>query len=205
MMADEKTFPDGTDAGGAGAPDDAAAQPGAGEPSAAERVQRLEAELAELRDRSLRALADAENTRRRSQREIMESRKYAASGIVKDLLNVSDNLHRALGSVPPEMRERDEQVKNLVIGVEMVEKDLLSVFEKHGVKRIEPLGEPFNHEYHQAMYEVENSGQPSGTIVQLLQPGYVMHDRLLRPAMVAVAKGKPETPPGAHERVDTTA
>jgi molecular chaperone GrpE len=206
MMTDEKTFPDGTEAGGAGgAPEEAAARPGAGEPSAAERVQQLEAELAELKDRSLRALADAENTRRRAQREIMESRKYAASGIVKDLLNVSDNLLRALGSVPAELRERDEQVKNLAIGVEMVEKDLLSVFEKHGVKRIEPLGEPFNHEYQQAMYEVENSGQPGGTIVQLLQPGYVMHDRLLRPAMVAVAKGKPETPPGAHERVDTTA
>jgi molecular chaperone GrpE len=200
-MTDEKNIPDGIDTSGAGG----APEAGAGEPSAAERVQQLEAELAELKDRSLRALADAENTRRRAQREIVESRKYAASGIVKDLLNVSDNLRRALESVPPELRERDEQVKTLVVGVEMVEKDLLSVFEKHGVKRIEPLGEPFNHEYHQAMYEVENSGQPSGTIVQLLQPGYVMHDRLLRPAMVAVAKSRPETPPGAHERVDTTA
>ena len=200
-MTDEKNIPDGIDASGApGAP-----EAGAAEPSAAERVQQLEAELAELKDRSLRALADAENTRRRAQREIVDSRKFAASGIVKDLLNVSDNLRRALESVPPDLRERDEQVKTLVVGVEMVEKDLLSVFEKHGVKKIEPLGEPFNHEYHQAMYEVENSGQPSGTIVQLLQPGYVMHDRLLRPAMVAVAKGRPETPPGAHERVDTTA
>lgn len=207
-MSDEKNFQDGTEARDAGAaPEGAAAEPepGAGEPSAAERVQQLEAELAELRDRSLRALADAENTRRRAQREIMDSRKYAASGIVKELLNVSDNLHRALESVPPGLRERDDQVNNLVIGVEMVAKDLLSVFEKHGVKKIEPVGEPFNHEYHQAMYEVENSGQPGGTIVQLLQPGYVMHDRLLRPAMVAVAKGKPETPPDAHGRVDTTA
>lgn len=206
-MTDEKNILDGMDAGGAGGAPEGSEQPpdaGAGEP-AAERVQQLEAELAELKDRSLRALADAENTRRRAQREVTEARKFAASGIVKDLLNVSDNLRRALESVPPESRERDEQMKSLVIGVEMVEKDLLGAFEKHGVKKIEPLGEPFNHEYHQAMYEVENSGQPSGTIVQLLQPGYVMHDRLLRPAMVAVAKGQPDTPPGAHERVDTTA
>ncbi len=185
---------------GAATPDTAAA-----EPAAAHRVQQLETELAELKDRSLRALADAENTRRRAQREVTDARKFAASGIVKDLLNVSDNLRRALESVPPELCDRDEQVKNLVVGVEMVEKDLLGAFEKHGVKKIEPLGEPFNHEYHQAMYEVENSGKPSGTIVELLQPGYVLHDRLLRPAMVVVAKGNPDTPPGPHERVDTTA
>lgn len=204
-MTDDRNDFDAPEPGGS-SPETPAAQPqgDAREPSADERVRRLEAELAELKDRSLRALADAENTRRRAQREILESRKYAASGIVKDLLNVSDNLRRALESVPAGLRERDEQVNNLVVGVEMVEKDLLSVFEKHGVKRIEPLGEPFNHEYHQAMYEVEDSGQPGGTIVQLLQPGYVMHDRLLRPAMVAVAKGRPEAPP-PHERVDTTA
>lgn len=205
-MTDEKNTLDGMEASGADGAPEGSLPPdaGAGEPAEA-RVQQLEAELSELKDRSLRALADAENTRRRAQREVMEARKYAASGIVKDLLNVSDNLRRALESVPPELRERDEQVKNLVIGVELVEKDLLGAFEKHGVKRIEPLGEPFNHEYHQAMYEVENSGQPSGTIVQLLQPGYVMHDRLLRPAMVAVAKGNPDTPPAPHARVDTTA
>lgn len=204
-MTDDRNDFDAPEPGGP-SPETPAAQPqgDAREPSPEERVRRLEAELAELKDRSLRALADAENTRRRAQREILESRKYAASGIVKDLLNVSDNLRRALESVPAGLRERDEQVNNLVVGVEMVEKDLLSVFEKHGVKRIEPLGEPFNHEYHQAMYEVEDSGQPGGTIVQLLQPGYVMHDRLLRPAMVAVAKGRPEAPP-PHERVDTTA
>jgi len=170
-----------------------------------DRVRQLETELAELKDRSLRALADAENTRRRAQRELADARKYAASGIIKDLLNVSDNLHRALESVPVELRDRDEQVKNLVVGVEMVAKDLLNAFEKHGVRKIEPLGEPFNHEYHQAMYEVENTGKPSGTIVELLQPGFVMHDRLLRPAMVAVAKGDPGSPSGGHTPVDTTA
>lgn len=204
-MNEEKDAMGGGEASRSATEGPAAPETSATELSAAQRVQQLEAELAELKDRSLRALADAENTRRRAQREVTDARKFAASGIVKDLLNVSDNLHRALESVPPDLRERDEQVKNLVIGVEMVEKDLLSAFEKHGVKRIEPLGEPFNHEYHQAMYEVENSGKPSGTIIELLQPGYVLHDRLLRPAMVVVAKDKPDTPPGAHTRIDTTA
>jgi molecular chaperone GrpE len=202
-MTEQDKSTDDTETNAAAAPD--APDAGVGEPSAADRVQQLETELAELKDRSLRALADAENTRRRAQREVVEARKYAASGVVKDLLNVSDNLRRALESVPPELRAQDEQVKNLVVGVELVEKDLLSAFEKHGVKKIEPLNEPFNHEYHQAMYEIENTGKPSGTVVQLLQPGYVLHDRLLRPAMVAVAKDKPDTPPGPHERVDTTA
>jgi molecular chaperone GrpE len=204
-MNEEKDSMGGGEAGKSTMEGPAAPEASAAEPAAAQRVQQLEAELTDLKDRSLRALADAENTRRRAQREVTDARKYAASGIVKDLLNVSDNLRRALESVPPELYERDEQMKNLVVGVEMVEKDLLGAFEKHGVKKIEPLGEPFNHEYHQAMYEVENSGKPSGTIVELLQPGYVLHDRLLRPAMVVVAKDKPDTPPGPHERVDTTA
>ena len=188
-----------------GAPDAAAA---AAAPEAATpdgQIQKLEAELTELRDRNLRALADAENTRRRAQREVSDARKYGASGIVQDLLNVSDNLRRALESVPAEARDRDEQLKTLITGVEMVEKDLLAAFEKHGIKKIEPLGEPFNHDFHQAMYEVENSDKPPGTVVEMLQPGYVMHDRLLRPAMVAVAKGKPETPPDGNGHVDTTA
>lgn len=169
------------------------------------RIQELEADLSDLRDRSLRALADAENTRRRSERELADARKYASSGFAKDLLNVSDNLGRALESVPEELRERDENLKSLIVGVEMVEKDLLTAFERQGIKKIEPLGEKFDHTYHQAMFEVPDSGEPAGTIVQLLQPGYVMHDRLLRPAMVAVAKGDSDSPPENTGHVDTTA
>ncbi len=169
------------------------------------RIQELEAELSDLRDRSLRALADAENTRRRSERELAEARKYASSSFAKDLLNVSDNLGRALESVPEELRERDENLKSLIVGVEMVEKDLLTAFERQGIKKIEPLGEKFDHTYHQAMFEVPDSGEPAGTIVQLLQPGYVMHDRLLRPAMVGVAKGDSDSPPENTGHVDTTA
>ncbi len=193
--------------------DAAAAEPEAAADEASEdplaaaeaRIQELEADLSDLRDRSLRALADAENTRRRSERELAEARKYASSSFAKDLLNVSDNLGRALESVPEELRERDENFKSLIVGVEMVEKDLLTAFERQGIKKIEPLGEKFDHTYHQAMFEVPDSGEPAGTIVQLLQPGYVMHDRLLRPAMVAVAKGDSDAPPENTGHVDTTA
>lgn len=213
MTEEKKTAPNDEDAAAAGGDEQAPLAeagsdidpPGPDAVSADAQIEKLEAEITDLRDRSLRALADAENTRRRAQREVSDARKYGASGIVQDLLNVSDNLRRALESVPPEARDRDEQVKNLIIGVEMVEKDLLTAFEKHGIKKIEPLNEPFNHEFHQAMYEVENSDQAPGTIVELLQPGYVMHERLLRPAMVAVAKGKPTSPREGDEHIDTTA
>lgn len=210
MTEDKNTPPNAEDGAAsadpaAGAEDADTAAQAADDNGGSDRVRQLETELAELKDKSLRALADAENTRRRAQRELNDARKYAAGGIIKDLLNVSDNLNRALEAVPDEVRAGDDQVKNLILGVEMVEKDLLSAFEKHGVRKIEPLGEPFNHEFHQAMYEVENSGKPSGTIVELLQPGFVMHDRLLRPAMVAVAKGDPGTPPDDRDRIDTTA
>ncbi len=173
--------------------------------AAAQRIKELEAEAAELKDRSLRALADAENTRRRAQRETADARKFGPSGLAKDLLNVSDNLRRALDSVPGDLREGDEQIDNLMTGVEMVEKELLSAFGKNGITKIEPLGEPFNHDFHEAMYEVEGTGKPAGTVVEMLQPGFLLHDRLLRPAMVAIAKGQPERPTDGVERVDTTA
>jgi len=169
------------------------------------RISELEGELADFKDRSLRALADAENTRRRSEREVIDAKKYGSSNLVKDLLNVSDNLHRALEAVGEDVKELDETVKNLVVGVQMVEKEMLDVFEKHGVTKLQPIGEKFNHDFHQAMYEVEDSGQPTGTIVELLQPGYVMHDRLLRPAMVAVAKDTSEELSDKPDRVDTSA
>ena len=197
---------DGTDdLGESTQPDLAPTSEETSEATPEERIIELEASLADLKDKSLRALADAENTRRRAEREVADAKKFGPSGLVKDLLNVSDNLHRALGSVGGETHELDETTKNLILGVEMVEKDFLAAFEKHGVKRLEPLGEKFNHEFHQAMYEVEAPGQPAGMIVELLQPGYVMHERLLRPAMVAVAKGSPGGMPDDVEHIDTTA
>lgn len=161
--------------------------PEAIETSLEERLAETEAALAATKDKLLRALADAENLRKRTQREREEAGKYAASSFAKDMLDVADNLRRALSSVPTES-EWDERTRNLLTGVAATERELLAALERHGVRRIDPLGERFDHNFHQAMYEAENTGQPPGTIVQVLQPGYVIHDRLLRPAMVAVAK-----------------
>jgi molecular chaperone GrpE len=159
------------------------------ETSVAERLAGIEAELSDTKDRLLRALAETENVRRRAQREREDAARYGASNLAKDLVNVADNLRRAVQSVP-EGGGGDELTRTLLQGVSATERELLSAFERHGIRRIEPLGERFDHNLHQAIFEVENSGQPPGTVVQVLQPGYVMHDRLLRPALVGVAKGE---------------
>ena len=127
-----------------------------------------EEEATELKDRLLRALADVENTRRRADRDLDEMRRYGASNFAKDLLNVCDNLGRALASTPDDIETHDESFQTLVAGVEMVEKELLAAFEKHGIKKIDSVGEMFNHDFHQAMYEVEDTGRPAGTIVEVL-------------------------------------
>jgi molecular chaperone GrpE len=164
-------------------------EPQADEPSAETRVTELEAELAEYKDRLLRALAETENVRRRAQRERDDASKYSIAGFAKDLLSAADNLRRALESLP-ESEAKDERARSLVAGVAATERELLSVFERHGIKRIDPQGEPFDHNFHQAIFEAERPDQPSGSVVEVLQPGYVLHDRLLRPAMVGVAKGR---------------
>ena len=151
------------------------------------RAAALEAELADHKDRLLRALAEAENIRRRAQREREDASKYAITGFAKDLLSAADNLRRALDSLP-EAEVRDERTRSLLAGVAATERELLSVFERHGIRRINPQGERFDHNFHQAIYEAERADQPAGTVVEVLQPGYVLHDRLLRPAMVGVAK-----------------
>ena len=151
------------------------------------RVAALEAELAEHKDRLLRALAEAENTRRRTQRERDDAAKYAISGFARDLLSAADNLRRALDSLP-EAEAGDARTRSLLAGVAATERELLSVFERHGIRRIDPQGEPFDHNLHQAIFEAERADRPPGSIVEVLQPGYVLHDRLLRPAMVGVAK-----------------
>jgi molecular chaperone GrpE len=166
---------------------------GAAPATAEERLARLEAELAEAKDRLLRALAETENVRRRAERERADASKYGAGAFAKDLLNVADNLRRALEAAPPE-QVADERTRNLLQGVAATERELLAAFERNGIRRIEPAGERFDHNLHQAIFEVESTGQPPGTVVQVLQPGYVMHDRLLRPAMVGVAKAAPGAP-----------
>src|SRR6266478_10037860 len=181
------------------------------EPAAAEaqelspeaRVAALEAELAEQKDRLLRALAETENVRRRGQREREDAAKYAVAGFAKELLSVADNLRRALDSLPAE-EARDPRTKSLLEGVEATERELLGVFERNGVRRIDPNGERFDHNFHQAIFEAERPGKFAGTVIEVLQPGYVLHDRLLRPAMVGIAK---ETPGPAQpvQSADTVA
>ena len=168
-------------------------------------IAALESEVADLKDQLLRALAETENTRRRAEREHQDIIRYGVTNLVRDILAVADNLQRALDSVPADARTGNEAVASLATGVELTGKEFLSALERHGVQKVEPLGERFDHNLHQAMFELEGTGQPAGTIVELMQPGYMLHDRLLRPAMVGVAKGDPDTPPGDVEHIDTTA
>jgi molecular chaperone GrpE len=152
-----------------------------------QRIAELEAELASAKDQQLRALADVENMRRRAQREREEALKYGAVSLARDLLSVADNLGRALAAAPAD--GADEATKSLIEGVAMVEKDLASALEKHNVQQVAGVGEPFDHNVHQAVVEIEAPDVPEGHVAQVLQTGYILHDRLLRPAMVAVSKG----------------
>ncbi len=151
------------------------------------------AEIAELKDRLLRALAETENLRRRFEREREETAKFAVSRFARDLLAVADNLRRALESAP-QGGELPEALKNVIAGVEVTERELLAVFERHEIRRIDPLGEKFDANLHQAMFEVESADQPRGTVVQVVAPGYTIAGRLLRAAMVGVSKGAPAAP-----------
>ncbi|HLI23199.1 MAG TPA: nucleotide exchange factor GrpE [Stellaceae bacterium] len=165
-------------------------------------LAKAEGELAETKDKLLRALAENENQRRRAQREREDAQKYAAANFAKELLDVADNLRRALATVEAGDLQ-DERAKALIEGVAATERALFAAFERHGLKRIEPqIGERFDPNAHEAMLEVPNTGQPAGAIVQVLQAGYRMHDRLLRAAMVGVAKGG--APMDDTPRVDQT-
>ncbi len=168
----------------------------AANPDAAPDVESLAAENAELKDRTLRTLAEMENLRRRTEREISDARSYAIASFARDMLNVGDNLRRALDAVPEEMRSNaDDGLKSLLEGVEMTEREMLNQLEKHGVKQIDPSGEKFDPNFHQAMFEVPNPQVPNGTVVQVVQTGYVIGERVLRPAMVGVARGGPKAAP----------
>jgi molecular chaperone GrpE len=174
---------------------EAAPPSAAGEVAAVERIAQLEQQLAELKDSHLRALAESENIRRRGQREREEAARYGAAALGRDLLAVADNLRRAIDAVPAEARQGEGALASLAAGVEMVERELLKAFEAHHIRRIDPKGEKFDHSRHQALFEVENAAVPPGHVAEVLQVGYVLHDRLLRPAMVGVAKaGMADTP-----------
>jgi molecular chaperone GrpE len=150
-------------------------------------------EAAEMKDRLLRALADMENLRRRTEREVADARQYGIASFARDILGVADNFRRALDAIGPELRAgADAAVASFIEGVELTERELLKALEKNGIRKIEPLGEKFDPNLHQAMYEVPDPSVPSGSVVQVIQPGYVIGERILRPAMVAVAKGGPK-------------
>lgn len=157
----------------------------------------LQAELADAKDKMLRALADAENTRKRAERNQIDTSKYAISGFARDLLDVADNLRRALESVPAEQREGNETLTNLLQGVEATERVMLAAFEKHGIRKIAPTGGKFDPNMHEVMFEADIAGKRAGEIIQLVEAGYMITDRLLRPARVGVAKGD-STMPSAH-------
>ena len=151
-------------------------------------------EAAEYKDKVLRTLAEMENLRKRTEREVADARLYGIAGFARDVLAVADNMHRALAAIGPELRAQAE-IKALIDGVELTERELLKVLEKNGVTKFTPTGERFDPNVHQAMYEVPDSEFPPGHVAQVIQAGYMIGDRVLRPALVAIAKASPKSPP----------
>jgi molecular chaperone GrpE len=163
-------------------------------------VETLQKEAAEARDRMLRTLAEMENLRKRTAKEVADARLYGITGFARDVLDIADNLQRALDAVPAEARANaDAGLKGLIEGVELTERSLHSALEKHGVKKLDPQGQKFDPNFHQAMYEVPDASVPSGTVVQVMQAGYTIGERVLRPALVGVAKGGAKAAPAANE------
>ena len=156
-------------------------------------VEALQKESAEARDRMLRTLAEMENLRKRTTKEVADARLYGITGFARDVLDIADNLQRALDAVPAEARANaDPGLTALIEGVELTERSLLNALEKHGVKRFDPIGQKFDPNFQQAMFEVPDPSVPSGTVVQVVQAGYTIGERVLRPALVGVAKGGPK-------------
>jgi len=155
-----------------------------------DRIAELEAERTDLKERLLRTLAEMENLRRRTEREVQDGRTYAVTNFARDMLNVADNIRRALENVPA--GATDGATKALVEGIELTERDLLKNLERHGVKKVEPQGQKFDPNMHQAMFEVPSDDLPAGTVTQVIQTGYAIGERVLRPALVGVSKGGPK-------------
>ena len=161
-----------------------------------EALVKLLKENEELKDRALRAAAEMENLRRRTARDVQDARAYAIANFARDMLSVSDNLRRAIDAIPEEAKASgDAGFKALIEGVEITERAMLSALERHGVKKLEPEGEKFDPNFHQAMFEVPNPDVPANTVLQVVQPGYSIGERVLRPAMVGVSKGGPKQAP----------
>lgn len=163
----------------------------AADQSPEEKIAALEAEVAQLKNEYLRALADVQNAKRMAQKQIEDNSKYAMSNFAKELLPVADNLSRALMAAPAGARDSNAELNTLAVGVEMTEKELQNALGKYGIRRIDSLNQPFNPHHHQAMQEVDRPDVPAGTVIMVYQDGYLISDRLLRPAMVVVSKGGP--------------
>lgn len=162
------------------------------------RVVALEAELAQAKDQTLRAMADAENARRRAERDRDDAGKFAISNFARNLLSVADNFRRALDATSDDMKV-DPKINALLTGIEATERELISALERVGIRKIPALEQPFNANLHEVMFEIPASGKPAGTVLQVIEDGYTIHDRLLRPARVGVAKADAGTPPPSHQ------
>ncbi|MBI0168052.1 nucleotide exchange factor GrpE [Bartonella sp. M0280] len=158
----------------------------------ADPVAAMQAENDELKDQVLRLAAEMENLRRRTARDVADARAYSVANFARDMLQVSDNLNRALQAIPDGAREKDTGLNALAEGVEMTERAMMAALERNGVKKIEPEGQKFDPNFHQAMFEIPNTDVPNNTVQQVVQAGYVIGDRVLRPAMVGVSKGGPK-------------
>ncbi len=168
------------------------------------QISDLQQQLAATRDQGLRALAEADNARKRALKDREDASKYAVSNFARDLLDYTDNFKRAIDSIPEELKASgDDRITNLLTGLEAMQRQLLQTFEKNGIKKLEPRDEPFNPHFHEVMFEVPGTGKPAGTIIQLVDAGYILHDRLLRPARVGVAKDEGQG--SAAHSVDTQA
>lgn len=166
----------------------------------AARIVELEGEVSQLRDQLLRAMAETENIRKRAERQVEDAHRYAVTGFARDILSIGDNLERALFAVPEERRGEHELLQTLIEGMIAVQNDFLSALATHKIERLDPTGEPFDPNLHEAMYEVPDSDLPNGSVAQVMQAGYRLHDRLLRPARVGVAKSAvPPATPAAPE------
>lgn len=195
-LPDEEIREDQTGGAGGPAAETAAAPEQAGAtPDPAAELAAARAEAGEMKDRMLRTLAEMENLRKRTEREVADARAYGMTSFARDMLSVADNMRRAFDSLPAESRPAEGPLKAFLEGIELTERELLKTLEKHGVRKIEPDGQKFDPNLHQAMFEVPNTEVPNGTVVQTVQAGFVIGERVLRPALVGVSKGGPKAAP----------
>lgn len=166
------------------------------EPHPSVVIEKLAAENVEMKDRVLRTLAEMENLRRRTEKEIADAKTYGVTNLARDMIAFADNLRRAIESVPADAREADGNLKTLVEGLELTERDFLSRLARHGVKKLEPQGQKFDPNMHEALFEIPDPSVPNGTVMQVVEAGYSIGERCLRPAKVGVARGGPKAANG---------